>query len=47
MIREHYQIFAPIEDLGRRPSLPAVLGAISIAIGLALQGTLSNLAAGQ
>ena len=25
MIREHYQIFAPIEDLGRRPSLPAVL----------------------
>jgi dienelactone hydrolase len=25
MIREHYQIFAPIEDLGRRPNLPAVL----------------------
>jgi dienelactone hydrolase len=25
MVREHYQIFAPMEDLGRRPALPAVL----------------------
>jgi alpha-beta hydrolase superfamily lysophospholipase len=25
MVREHYQIFAPIEDLGHRPNLPAVL----------------------